>query len=187
MRPPTFATTNRQYGAAAVEFALVAMVFFTIIFGILEFGRYFYVSNTLQEVTRRAAREQVVKWVTAVNSVQRTAVFSSGGGDPVALPAGAEVSSAEVKISFHDTLTDALNANSNGIPLGPLGTDPQVNVDNCLELAVNANCIRYVRATIEAGRNQPINYVPTVPLFAFLNIPLPRATVIMPAEAMGLR
>lgn len=185
MRIPSPDPTRRQSGAAAVEFALVALLFFTIIFGIFEFGRFFYVSNTLQEVTRRAARAQVVKWVTAVSTVQRTAVFASGSDGVVSLPAGAEVSSAEVRLTFHNTLADARDINSGGISPGSLGSDPLAGANNCLEL--NNNCIRYVRATLDAGSNQAINYVPTVPLFAFLNIPLPRATVIMPAEAMGLQ
>ena len=56
-------TRHAQRGAAAVEFAIIAMLLFTVLFGIIEFGRLFYVINTVQEVTRRAAREAVVRWV----------------------------------------------------------------------------------------------------------------------------
>ena len=55
-RLPPATRAGRQQGAAAVEFALVALLFFTLLFGILEFGRMLYLYNTVQEVSRRAAR-----------------------------------------------------------------------------------------------------------------------------------
>jgi len=45
-----------QRGAAAVEFALVSVAFFTLLFGIIEFGRLLYLWNTTAEATRRGAR-----------------------------------------------------------------------------------------------------------------------------------
>jgi len=45
-----------ERGAAAVEFALVATVFFTLLFGVMEFGRLLYLWNTTAEATRRGAR-----------------------------------------------------------------------------------------------------------------------------------
>ncbi|MDT1883665.1 pilus assembly protein, partial [Acinetobacter baumannii] len=46
---------TRQQGVAAMEFSLVAIVFFLMFFGMLELTRAMYIVNTLQEVTRRAA------------------------------------------------------------------------------------------------------------------------------------
>ena len=46
---------SRQRGVAAVEFALVVIIFLTLLFGIIELARSMYVFNTLKEVTRRAA------------------------------------------------------------------------------------------------------------------------------------
>lgn len=171
---------HRQAGATAVEFAIVAMLFLTLLLGILEFGRLFYVANTLQEVTRRAAREQVVTWVTETANNQRFAVFGSGSG-VVTLPAGAEVTSAMVTISFHGSLDDALD---NDDPISGLGSDPVANVNNCLLL--NNQCIRYIRVSLEDAEGEAIHYAPMIPLFSFLDIPLPGSTVVMPAEAMGL-
>lgn len=168
-----------QSGATVVEFTLVLMLFLGIVFGILEFGRLFYVANTVQEVTRRAAREQVVKWVTDLPDVQRSAVFGSGTGI-VALPAGAEVTSAAIAISFHGSLDDALD---NEDPITGVGGDPVANVNNCL--LANNQCIRFVRASLESNGNA-VHYAPMIPLFSFLDIPIPGSTVVMPAEAMGL-
>jgi Flp pilus assembly protein TadG len=38
---------RQQSGVGAVEFAIIAMLLFTLLFGILEFGRMFYLFNTV--------------------------------------------------------------------------------------------------------------------------------------------
>lgn len=49
-----------QRGVAAVEFALIAIILFTLIFGITEFGRILFMMNTTAEATRLGARLAVV-------------------------------------------------------------------------------------------------------------------------------
>lgn len=49
-----------QLGAAIVEFAIVAAVFFTLLIGIMELGRILFYWNTAAEVTRLGARMAVV-------------------------------------------------------------------------------------------------------------------------------
>ena len=49
-----------ECGAAVVEFALVAAVFFTLLIGIMEMGRILFYWNTAAEVTRLGARTAVV-------------------------------------------------------------------------------------------------------------------------------
>lgn len=49
-----------QRGVAAVEFALIAAVFFTAFFGCTEMARLLYVFNTTVEATRTGARIAVV-------------------------------------------------------------------------------------------------------------------------------
>ena len=49
-----------QQGMATVEFALVALVLFTMILGVIEIGRAFFVTSLLDEATRRGARVAVV-------------------------------------------------------------------------------------------------------------------------------
>jgi hypothetical protein len=51
---------RRQRGAAAVEFALVAIVFFTLLLGIVDFGRWLFTVNAAAEATRLGARVAVV-------------------------------------------------------------------------------------------------------------------------------
>lgn len=50
----------RQNGAAAVEFALIVMLFFALLIGIVEFGRVLFTWNSAAEATRRGARIAVV-------------------------------------------------------------------------------------------------------------------------------
>lgn len=51
---------TRQRGVAAVEFALVAMILFTLLLGIMEFGRLMFTWNSAVEATRRGARLAIV-------------------------------------------------------------------------------------------------------------------------------
>lgn len=86
---------KRQRGTSTVEFALVATLFFILLFGVIEFGRLFFVWNTLNEGTRRGAR---VAAVSAMNdgAIANVAIFNSpsGSGTPV-LP-GLDTGNVEV-------------------------------------------------------------------------------------------
>lgn len=51
---------QRQRGTAAVEFAIVALLFFTLLIGIMEVGRLLWTWNAAVEATRLGARLAVV-------------------------------------------------------------------------------------------------------------------------------
>jgi hypothetical protein len=153
-------------GVAVVEFAIVSLVFFTMLFAILEFARVMYVYNTLQEVTRRAAREMTVRWITEEAAVKQLALF---GG--TALPGGAEITDASIVIEY-------LNAAGNVVTLRP--TDASDNLSACGDALRVDSCIYSVRVSI--GN---VNYTPMISLFSFLNISLPSSSVTMHAESMG--
>lgn len=51
---------KKQKGVAAVEFAIIATVFLTLLFGIVEFGRVLFTWNSAVEATRFGARTAVV-------------------------------------------------------------------------------------------------------------------------------
>lgn len=61
---------QRQQGAAVVEFALVASLLFTLLFGITEMSRILFYWNTAGEATRLGARMAVVcgKDATAIKT-----------------------------------------------------------------------------------------------------------------------
>jgi TadE-like protein len=49
-----------ETGTTVAEFAMVALIFFIMIFGIIEFGRLLYTHNALADATRRGARYAVL-------------------------------------------------------------------------------------------------------------------------------
>ena len=59
---------NRQ-GAAAVEFAIVAPVFFLMVFGMIEFGRAIMVQQVLTNAAREGARVGILDSTTSVSDV----------------------------------------------------------------------------------------------------------------------
>jgi len=88
-----------QLGAEAVEFALVSLVFFTLLLGAMEFGRLMHYWNTAAEVTRLGARMAVVCDLgdAEIKSRMRAMLPLLGEGD-IAIsyqPAGCNVNSCE--------------------------------------------------------------------------------------------
>ena len=65
----TLARRRSARGAAAVEFALIMPIFFVVMFGILQYGLYFFDAHGTRTGIREAARQGVVK------------TFSSCGGE----------------------------------------------------------------------------------------------------------
>jgi Flp pilus assembly protein TadG len=58
---------RKRRGAAAVEFAFVAPVFFILIFGMIEFGRMVMVQQILTNASREGARKAVLDGSTATD------------------------------------------------------------------------------------------------------------------------
>src|SRR5258705_81974 len=123
-----------QRGAAAVEFALLAIVFFMVLLGAMDFGRLMYVWTTTQEVTRHAAREAVVRDFTSaeIAAIQREAIFRGGSTGIAYLPAGVEISNTTVKIVY---LTVDVGGNRVAITAGNMPADPADNVSACGDAA----------------------------------------------------
>jgi len=59
-RSPGRGHMRGERGATAVEFALVAPLFFLLVLGIIEFGWYFFVEHTIQYATREGTRLALV-------------------------------------------------------------------------------------------------------------------------------
>jgi Flp pilus assembly protein TadG len=155
-------------GVATVEFAIVSLVFFTMLFAILEFARLLYVHNTLQEVTRRGARAAVVRWVDQEAAIKQFALF---GG--TSLPAGAEITTNNVLIEY-------LAADGTAVTGTARPTDPSDNLSACGDALRTANCIFSVRVSIVNA-----TYTPLFSLFSSFNVALPGSSVTMHAESMG--
>jgi len=181
----------RQRGAAAVEFALIAVIFFGILFGILEFGRGLYVWNSVQEVTRCAARQAVVTWKGNTDDWSGTTVIGTAipirqyclfGADE--LVAGREIQKANIQLRALNLRYDVADPNS-----------LDNNLSNCTACPTNAydaaksectNCIRFVEAKVVNAYFEPLM---TAAFLGFTlpasGIQLPPSTVVMPAESLG--
>lgn len=155
-----------QNGAVAIEFALVALMFLTLVFGIMEFGRFMYLYNTVQEVTRRAARQATVTWTSqhSATAFRQSALL---GGNT--LPAAGEVGTANLSIDYLDTA---------GQPMTSMPADPAENVIACQ--TGSAQCVGSIRVSLSG-----VTYTPSFRLFDFLNVQVPASTVVIPVESLG--
>lgn len=180
---------SSQAGAFSVEFAIISIVVFTFIFGVMEFARAMYLVNTLQEVTRRAAaaavhvsfRDEAVKDV-----VRRNAVFRTTPGE---LLLGEPVSDRHVRIDY---MSLARNADGSmaltPIPNAALPTCIPRHRITCMTNPNDPACIRFVRVRIcdpaDTSECKRVRYRTMVSLFE-LPIDLPMSTTIATAESLG--
>lgn len=191
LRPLRWSKTSarKQRGGAAVEFAILAIVFFTLVFGVLELARVMYLFNILQEVTRRAA-------VMAANSsfdqdtldrIRSQALFADKNGN---LMFGAPVTPGHLKIDYLSISRDAGTGTLTALPAAPMPADPARNHLNCLANPYDARCIRLVRVRIcqPGGDADSCTSVPYQMLFGFVDLSalkLPRSETIVPAQSLG--
>lgn len=171
-----------QRGVAVVEFALIVPIFFLLLFAAMELGRLLYLWNTVQEVTRHAARQAVVTDFTdtaAIDAIKRSAVFRTDDGN---LPASSEITSDRVRIRW---------LNPSGNEVTNLPDSPADNVAACLDAKRSAQCIRFVEVCVSTGTTCEAEYsvpfVPMIPQFSYLGVlKIPMSTVRMPAESLEL-
>lgn len=97
---------KRQHGVFSVEFAIAGLLFFVLLFGVLEVGRLFYTVNTLHESVRRGARLAAVCDIQD-SLVLRRAAFADSSGQSLLL---ADLSSAQLQLRYLDSNGNLLAA-----------------------------------------------------------------------------
>lgn len=70
------------------EFVLISGVFFMIIFGIIEFGRLFYIHNALTDAARRGARYAALHKEVDKACVKNIVVYGESNVDAKCAPTG---------------------------------------------------------------------------------------------------
>jgi len=85
---------NKQTGLSTVEVAFVAAVMFTMIFGVIEVARAFFVTSALDEATRRGAR------MAAVCPINDPAIFQAAAFDNAVLP---DLDAGDIAVEYLDT------------------------------------------------------------------------------------
>ena len=77
--PSRLALRRQQAGAMIIEFALIAIVFFGILLGIMELGRWLFTLNAAMEATRWGARLAVVCGPSTPIQAHIALMIRSGG------------------------------------------------------------------------------------------------------------
>jgi|SoiMethySBSTD1v2_1073268.scaffolds.fasta_scaffold796113_3 Flp pilus assembly protein TadG len=80
MRRLIGALYGEQRGSAMLEFAFLCPVLFTILLGIVEMGRMFYVRQSLEYATQQAARYYMVNPAASESNVTSTLRSAMAGG-----------------------------------------------------------------------------------------------------------
>jgi TadE-like protein len=184
---------RRQGGVFAVEFAMLAVIFFIFLFAMLEVARAVYLWNMVHEVTRRAARGAAVadfSNAAALQAVREQAILRVGPGR---LPLGGGISDAYVRIDY---LSQGSGSTPLPLPVSVLPGCPQRNRINCLNDPHGASCIRFVRARLcvpggGAGQCERVPYRPILPMLDMMfpsgaqAVRLPSGATMAVAESLG--
>ena len=181
---------RKQHGGAAVEFALLVIIFLSLVFGILELARAIYLFNILQEVTRRAGTMAANSNFDAgtLETIRSQALFSDANGN---LIYGAPITPAHLKIDYlsisRDTGTGAVTPQ----PISSMPACPTQNHANCVADPYGASCIRLVRVRVcqPGGGNSctPVPYQMQFPFIDLSGLKLPRSETIVPAHTLGYK
>lgn len=170
-----------QAGTAAVEFALLAAIFFTLMFGIIELARLLFVFNTLHEVTRRAAAAAVNVYprdANGVAGVKQYAIFRNSTG-PLVL--ANPVTDNYIRLEY-------LRSDLSVIPETSWPESAAANRQICMINPRAPTCIRFVQVRVcDAADTGQCKAVPAQMLLSLINLSVPfhRATTIVPVESLG--
>ncbi|MCF7202880.1 TadE/TadG family type IV pilus assembly protein [Pseudomonas oligotrophica] len=118
---------RRMRGVYLVEFAIVGLLLFVVLFGALELGRLAFTVNALNETVRRGARLAAVCDISDPR-VLRRAMFNAADSDSTTSSLIGGLDSSQMSLSYLD---------ANGSPVASPGT------------ATGFGQIRYVRLRVE--------------------------------------
>jgi len=115
-----------ENGAAAVEFALVSVLLFMLVFGIVQYGFYFWASQAGSSAVRDAARHSAVG--SRDCSDLRSGVVDQLGGAAVdtSTTTTRSYSPAPATVGDNVTITVTYQALDIGFPLIPVPDDGQI-------------------------------------------------------------
>lgn len=173
-----------QRGSTAVEFALVASVYFLFVFGSIELARMLYTLNTLTEVVNRTARGAAVTNPSdagGMSAMRKQAIFDTVDGR---LPLGSGIDTSYVRIEY---LAADRSTAITTLPVCPVN-----NVMNCLLDPNGATCIRHIRVRVcdpsDDTTCKPVSYAPMLALdgLAAFHFNLPAFTTVVPAQTLGV-
>ena len=149
---------KRMQGVYVVEFAIIGLLLFTLLFGVLEMGRLYFTVGALNEVARRGARLAAVCDISDP-VVLRRAIFNAAT----------------------DSGASSLIGNLETADLGLIYLDENgAVVANPADGGAGFSAIRYVQLSIV---NFPFRLLIPAPLGGDITLPAFRAT--LPRESLG--
>lgn len=151
---------RKQQGIAIVEFTIVATLFFTLIFAIIEFGRLLLTWHTLNEISRRTAR---LACVCQVTDAEQADTLVAAVIDNVPLP----------NFTINNIKLNYLDATGTVVP-GPL-TDPN-----------KFNQIAFVEAKIDNYQFDLIAPLDKLLEKVGITFLAPDFSTILPRESLGV-
>ncbi|GAB2857275.1 hypothetical protein GCM10027277_27110 [Pseudoduganella ginsengisoli] len=176
---------KRQGGALTVEYALVFPVFLLFLFLLLETARAVCVWNTVQEVTRRAARTAAVtdfRDSSAMDALRRNAIFRDSDGT-LLLTGGVTQDHVVIDYLWQDSA-----GNLQALAEGALPASAAQNRINCMADPGGGSCIQFVRARICSPVGcEPVPYLPLLTWLPLPAMTIPLATTVVKAESLGYR
>lgn len=127
-----------ERGTTIAELAVVALLFFTMIFAIIEFGRLLYTHNALTDATRRGARFAVLnKGATEADkqAVRNYVVYGPGVtfdplGNPSKPPLINGLTAEMVEVTYEGIDPDGDPATPGTIPFGTNLGSATVSIEN---------------------------------------------------------
>jgi len=181
---------RKQRGGAAIEFALLAIIFLMVIFGVLEMARLIYMINILQEVTRRAGKMAANSNFDGDtrNAIRSKALFPDTKGN---LVFGAPVTPAHLRIDYLSIARDGGTGALTPQAIASMPACPAQNYATCMANPYHASCIRLVRVRIcqpgDADNCTPVPYKMQFPFLDLSGLKLPRSETIIPANTLGYK
>lgn len=150
---------RRERGVYVVEFAIIGLLLFTLLFGVIEMGRLYFTVNVLNETVRRGVRLASVCDISDP-VILRRAIFNaannSGGSSLIA-----NLEAADLTLKYLDR---------EGVP---------VTAPNDLVSSTGFRAIRYVQLEV---KNFTFNLL--IPVLG-RQITLPDFRAIQPRESLG--
>jgi Flp pilus assembly protein TadG len=163
---------KRQSGAAIVEFALICAIFIALLIATIEFGRMMFVYNSMQEISRRGAREATVRWISDTAAIKSAALFGAS-----TLPGAPEVTSSNIFIRY-------LRANGvDEVTTPPI--DAGDNIAACNDVTRTSECIAFVEVSVRNVTYKPLIFNPDSVTTSRPTVSLPQATTVVYAESLG--
>lgn len=95
---------GNEQGAALVEFAIVATVFLTVMFGVIEFGRMFWTHNALRDAARNGVRYAAIRKNDAagMQAVKNMVVYGNPNPAAGAQPIVPGLSTSNVSLEYQN-------------------------------------------------------------------------------------